>query len=260
MWTGYLVSFGLAFVLSLILTTAMIRLAPRLGLVDEPSARKIHTKPVPLGGGIAIVLALLGVAAVGAGVVAVLNARPGLLPVPESIRIHIPGMVSSLKRLGAIVLGAIILALTGLVDDKRGLSPWTKLSVQILVALLLVASGVSITLFLPWKAAGWTLTVGWIIFITNSFNLLDNMDGLAAGVAFIIAVVFFAVALITGQIFIALFLAVFAGAVLGFLVFNFPPARIFMGDTGSYVLGYFLGVAAVVFTFVPQGSTKASVL
>ncbi|MCD6405732.1 MAG: undecaprenyl/decaprenyl-phosphate alpha-N-acetylglucosaminyl 1-phosphate transferase, partial [Planctomycetes bacterium] len=136
----------------------------------------------------------------------------------------------------------------------------TKLSAQILVALILVASGVSITLFLPWKAAGWILTVGWIVFITNAFNLLDNMDGLAAGVAFIIAVIFFAVALTTGQMFIALFLAVFAGAVLGFLVFNFPPARIFMGDTGSYVLGYFLGVAAVVFTFVPEGTIKASVL
>jgi UDP-GlcNAc:undecaprenyl-phosphate GlcNAc-1-phosphate transferase len=115
-------------------------------------------------------------------------------------------------------------------------------------------------LYLPWKAAGWIATVVWMVFAMNSFNLLDNMDGLSSGVAFIIAAVFLAVALETGQLFIAALLVVFAGSVLGFMVLNFPPAKIFMGDTGSYFLGYVLGLTAVIFSFVPRGVASQATL
>lgn len=260
MWVAYLIGFGLTFVLSLGATWLATRAAGRLGLLDHPSERKLHTTPVPLGGGLAIVSSILAVLALAAVVIMAANARPDLIGLPEGIEVHIPGLVDSLKKYGVVALGAIILMVMGLVDDKRGVSAGKKLIIQIIVAILLVASGLSATLFLPWRPAGWLVTIAWIVFVTNAFNLLDNMDGLSSGVALIIAAVFFAVALLTGQLFIAAFLAIFAGGVLGFLVFNFPPAKIFMGDAGSYAIGYFLGVAALAFKFVPPETTKASAL
>ncbi len=260
MWLAYLSGFALAFAVSLILAAVVIRVAPKLGFVDAPAARKVHTQPVPLGGGIAILGAILLISIAAGAAILSLNADPSSLPLPKSIAPYIPGMASCLPQAAAILLGALILAAMGLVDDLRGLSAWKKLLIQIAVAVLLVASGLSVTLFVPFAPAGWLFTVVWIVFVTNSFNLLDNMDGLSSGVALIISTVFFVVAVETGQLFIALFLPVFAGAVLGFLIFNFPPAKLFMGDTGSYLLGYFLGVAAIVFKFVPPGTTQASLL
>ena len=189
-----------------------------------------------------------------------LNRSPGLLPLPESFAIHVPGMAESFPRRISVLVGGVIVAAMGLVDDKRGLSAWHKLAVQILVAILLVATGVSATLFIPFRAVSWLVTIAWMVFAMNAFNLLDNMDGLSGGVALIIALIFLAVAVITNQLFISLYLCVFLGGVLGFLVFNFPPARIFMGDTGSYFLGYLLGYAALAFRFVPRGTSDVSPL
>jgi len=236
MLVAHLTCFGLSFLLSLALTALMLRAAPKLGLVDHPNRRKIHSAPVPLGGGIAMALAIIVT----------------LLVVVSAI--------AGVGKLGPVLAGAGVLAVMGVIDDKRGLSPWYKLSAQIVVGLLLAASGFAVSLFIHVRVVSWLLTAVWIVFVTNSFNLLDNMDGLSGGVAFIIALVFMAVAVLTGQLFVSLFMAVFLGGVLGFLIFNFPPARIFMGDTGSYLLGYFLGVAAVVFTFVPEGTESVSML
>lgn len=260
MWLAYIAFFTSALALSAILTAAAVKIAPRIGFTDKPAARKIHTRPMPLGGGGAIILTMAAVIAGGLAAAAFIDKYPGSIPYDEEIAGYLAGIFASIGQLGSIAAGGLVLAVMGLIDDKRGITPWTKLLFQIAAAMIVVAGGVRVTLFLPWPVLGWALTVAWLVFAVNSFNLLDNMDGLSSGVALIISAVFFVICIETGQIFIAAMLAVFAGAVLGFLVFNFPPARIFMGDTGSYFLGYVLGVTAVLFTFVPEETKAPSLL
>ena len=187
MWAAYLICFGLSCTLSLVLTALMLRVAPKLGLVDRPSHRKIHLAPVPLGGGIAMALSIIVTLCVGGGAVLALRATPGLFAMPEDFTIHIPGLAARLAKRSPVLAGAAILAVMGIIDDKRGLSAWHKLAVQILVGLLLAASGFTVSLFIQVRAVSWLLTVLWIVFVTNAFNLLDNMDGLAAGISAIAA-------------------------------------------------------------------------
>jgi UDP-GlcNAc:undecaprenyl-phosphate GlcNAc-1-phosphate transferase len=142
----------------------------------------------------------------------------------------------------------------GLFDDVREMKPWVKLVSQIFVGIVLVSSGVRITLFLPYPFFGGLLTVLWVVGISNAFNLLDNMDGLSCGVGFIAAAVLFAVTLQTGQVFVGLMLVLFLGATLGFLRFNFSPASVFMGDAGSLFIGYMLSLLTVMATFYTAAS------
>jgi UDP-GlcNAc:undecaprenyl-phosphate GlcNAc-1-phosphate transferase len=260
MWTAYLIGFGSAFILCLLLTAVMVRAAAWFGLVDHPSERKVHSSPVPLGGGVAIALSVFITLVAGGAVILAMHQSEGPLPLPDGFTVHIPGLVESLKRRIPVLLGGMIIAVTGLIDDKRGLSAWHKLAAQVAVGILLAATGITVTLFIPSRVAGGLVTVAWMVFVMNAFNLLDNMDGLSAGVAFIIGLIFLAVAVMTNQLFVSLYISVFLGSVLAFLVFNFPPARIFMGDSGSYLIGYFLGTAAVGFTFVPKDSEHLSLL
>jgi len=254
MFFAYSALFAAALAVSGALTWVVMQVAPRVGFVDKPGARKIHAKPMPLGGGLAIILTVFIV--IGGLVAAALFVDQGTLTrwLGERAAALLSGVKAKTGELVVLAVGALILMAMGLVDDKKALGAWPKLIIQIVVAGLLVAKGIGVTLFMPWPAAGAIVTVGWLVFVMNAFNLLDNMDALSGGVAFIIASMFFVVAVETGQVFFAAALAVFAAAVLGFLVFNFPPAKIFMGDTGSYFLGYVLGVTAVLFTFVPKDS------
>jgi len=254
MWMVSAACFLFALAVSAAANRLLIRVAPRLGFVDRPSGHKAHAAATPLGGGLAITAGVIATAGLGAAGVLFLSASPDAAGLPESIAVHVPGLLSSLEGLGAVLSGALLLTLMGLVDDRRGLSPGTKLLFQVAAGGILVAGGISVTLFLPGRLAGSLVTVVWIVFVTNAFNLLDNMDGLSAGVALVISAVFFVVAVETGQLFIAAFLSVTAGALLGFLLFNFPPAKIFMGDAGSYTVGYLLGATAVMFTFIPEGA------
>jgi len=252
MWLAYVVLGAAAFVVSAALTFVAMKVAPKVGFIDRPSARKVHTEPVPYGGGLAMAATMFLVLGGIVAAAMVINRHPEYTSISKLMRDYAGGVETVFGRLVIISVGAVALTVMGLVDDKRGLRPLPKLAVQIFVAGLLVWGGMSVTVFLPWEAAGWAVTVAWMIFVMNSFNLLDNMDGLSGGVAAIIAAVFFVVAVETGQLFAAAVLVVFFGTVTGFLVFNLPPAKIFMGDTGSYFLGYVLGVTAVVFTFIPK--------
>jgi UDP-GlcNAc:undecaprenyl-phosphate GlcNAc-1-phosphate transferase len=149
----------------------------------------------------------------------------------------------------AILAGGAVLHVMGLLDDRRPLSPAIKLILQILVALVLTAGfGIRAGEFLG-PVPSILLTSLWIVALTNAFNFMDNMDGLSAGVAAITSLVLAVCALRAGQVFVPCFMLLIAGAVLGFLVYNFPPASIFMGDGGSLVVGYFLGVTAVLVTY-----------
>jgi len=241
-----------SFCISLLLTYLARRVAPRFGLVDVPNARKVHEVPTPLGGGLAILCAVLIPVLGGLGLSAVVAAgwAPPWLP-PELIE-EADGIVAKLSTIIFILGGAVCIALMGLADDMKGLSPVVKLLVQAAVALCLVLRNIRITIFIESPILCGAITILWIVAITNAFNLLDNMDGLCAGVALIVSTIFLAVAVQTHQLFVASFLLALMGALCGFLVFNFHPASIFMGDSGSLLVGYLLGVLTVVFTFYKE--------
>lgn len=247
-----------SFILSWVLTAAMIRVAPRIGFVDRPGHRKIHDNPKPLGGGVAMFWAvalpmLAGVASLAAG-----HGWPLQSPAEDW-----PALLRGARQQVPLALGllggALALHVVGLLDDRRALGPWSKLLVQLAVAATFVGYfDVRAMTFLDGLGLGrWpsvAVTVVWIAAITNAFNFLDNMDGLSAGVAAVCATAFLSTTIMIEQWFVAATLALLLGAVLGFLCWNFPPARIFMGDSGSLVIGFILGVLTVRTTFLPPGA------
>lgn len=221
----YMAIFAAALAVSLVGTPFARRLAIRIGLVDRPAARKVHRVPVPLMGGVAIWLALVA----------------ALMLFTD--RFNLP-------QLGAILLGGTIVAVTGLVDDRVGLSPYLKLGGQLVATIPLLVAGVRVESTTPWPEVNLALTVLWVVGVTNAVNLLDNMDGLAAGVAAIASGFFLVLAAASGQFLVASLSAAVAGACLGFLRFNFlAPARIFMGDAGSLLLGFLLAAIGIKLRF-----------
>ena len=169
---------------------------------------------------------------------------------------HIPGILHQSIRLWELLAGGTVLMLLGLADDRWGLDWKLRIGVQTLVAIALVCLGWRASLFIdmPWLTGA--ISVLWIVGLVNSFNMLDNMDGLSAGVAAIAAVLFAVVMLLTPrpdnnqpQLFVAGLLFVVAGSLIGFLWHNRPPARLFMGDAGSYWIGYLLATTTLTATF-----------
>jgi UDP-GlcNAc:undecaprenyl-phosphate/decaprenyl-phosphate GlcNAc-1-phosphate transferase len=227
-------------------------IARRIDFVDHPNEeRKIHTKPIALGGGVGIVLTVI-ILAGGGTALAVLQRDSGIWQtLPSLLQDHIPKVAGGARELSYILGGALVIALLGLLDDLFRLSPLTRLVVQVAVATVLAVSSddLRVTAFAGHKGLSMLYTVFWIVGITNAFNLLDNMDGLSAGVAAIAAAMFVVIAGITGQYFLASLLLVFIGSLLGFLIYNFPPASLFMGDAGSMFIGYMLSVLTIRFTF-----------
>ena len=213
--------------LALWLTPLAARLATRIGLVDHrSSARRLHTSPIPFGGGIAMFVAV---------------AVPVLLLSP-----------SLGGRAHAILLGACVCAAVGLLDDRFEINPIAKLIGELAAAAIPVAAGATIDhLTLPLLhpldlgALQYPVTMLWIVALMNSFNFIDGMDGLAAGVGAITASTFAILALSLNRGGAAVLAAALAGACLGFLRYNFHPARVFMGDAGSLTLGYLLAVIAI---------------
>ena len=147
--------------------------------------------------------------------------------------------------------------LLGLIDDKKALGPFVKLGVQLAVSAWFAWQFDVRLLTVLGPALSLVVTVLWIAGVTNAFNFLDNMDGLSAGVACVCSLVFLAAALLVGQLFVAATLALLVGSLLGFLVWNFPPAKIFMGDSGSLFIGFVLGVLTVRTTYLPPGVSFA---
>src|SRR5664279_2893420 len=194
------------------LVTPLTRiLARRLGMLDQPGLRKAHRSPVPLLGGLAMYLAL------------------------AITFIAFGGRDWRIEGLG-IMGGATLLFLTGFWDDRYGMPVSIKLAAQILAAVSVMLAGIQVQLFgLWWLDAA--LTLMWIVGITNAVNLMDNMDGLAAGITLVAALFFFAMAALEGQGLVAGLAAALAGAAAGFLFYNFAPAVSFMGDAGSLTLG-----------------------
>ncbi|MEI8383534.1 MAG: MraY family glycosyltransferase [Planctomycetota bacterium] len=251
MWLLIAGCLGSAFVTSLLATFAMRWLAPRIGLIDKPAARKVHLVPTALGGGIGI----------WCGVVLPLVAAQILVwswqqnpPewLPEELSRHLAGALYRSRELWGIVAAATFLALTGLADDFRPLSWKLRLVLQFGVSIAIVASGVRATVFVnnPWPGA--ILSVLWFVVLVNSFNFLDNMDGLSGGIGLIVSLIF-SVMMLTKpgdpHWFVGGFFMILAGSLLGFLVHNWSPARIFMGDAGSYFLGFSVASMTLLGTF-----------
>jgi UDP-GlcNAc:undecaprenyl-phosphate/decaprenyl-phosphate GlcNAc-1-phosphate transferase len=242
---------------------AVRRWGKTVGLVDRPGYRKIHAVPMPTSGGLAIWLGVVAPLAVGQ--LALWAMAHGLLasvPLPQFLTVHAAGLVHQSAKLWVVIAGGTALLLLGLADDLWGLDWRLRISVQAAVAIVMVSLGWRVSLFLDWMGEPWhtiltgAISVLWIVGLVNSFNMLDNMDGLSAGVAAIAATMFAAMMFLTHrpdnnqpQLFIACFLLVIVGSLVGFLWHNFPSARLFMGDAGSYWIGYLLAMATLTAKF-----------
>lgn len=244
-------------VLSGLLCGVMRYLSPRMGYVDRPAGRKAHTRVMPYGGGIAVGVTFMG--SILLGILLVLSGTVEKIPSLAWLAGHLHGVESRLNQLGGILLGGLILMVLGLFDDLKNLGPKFKLAIQFAVAAL-VAVGFDVhpDLFVPIPAFGWLVSILWIVVITNAFNFMDNADGLSSGVALVCTIVLLAVAISGDQVFVSGFLACLAGALVGFLFHNFPPARIFLGDAGSLPLGYFLAVGTILTTYYNQMNPHTS--
>lgn len=241
---------ALAFGLSTGLCALVRVLAPRLGFLDRPGGHKGHKAPTPLGGGVAIWLTTVSIPLLG-----MLAVEIGRSWLPPEIARYAAGVRAQSGELLLILGLATLIMLMGLVDDRRALGWKPRLGIQIGLAVILAASGVRVTLFGPFAnpAFGGAVTVLWVVGLTNAFNFLDNMDGLAAGVGLIAALLFTGAQVAAGSLFVPAVLLGLVGALAGFLVHNRHPARLFMGDAGSNFLGFLLGATTVAGTYYRYG-------
>lgn len=225
------------------------RVCIRTGHVDDPGHRKIHSAPVPLAGGLTVMTGFFLPIAIGAAALMFWN--------PAEPQIHARDLFQyGLSRRGlqllAVLAGAFGMVVLGWWDDKHELKPLTKFTGQILIALLVAWSGIRITVFIPSELVGYVLTVFWILAITNALNFLDNMNGLCTGLGFIAAWCCAWAAAIQGQYLVATLAFLICGALLGFLPFNFPNAKSFLGDAGSHLVGFLVAVLAILPHFYSQ--------
>ncbi len=237
----YLLPFLIAAALSFFATPLVKRLALRIGAIDQPGGRKIHLHPVAYLGGLAIFIGFI---------------LPTLAFLPIS------------RRLVALLIGVTLLLIVGVVDDIRGLSPWVKLPWQIVAAAIVLCGGIGITAItsplggsidlsygrfaVEWGSLrfhitpiGNLLSILWMVGLINVINFLDGLDGLACGISAIAGLIMFLLSLQVNQPETALLAIILTGAALGFLPFNFNPARIFLGDGGAYMLGLTLALLAI---------------
>lgn len=198
-------------------------IATRTDIVDRPSERKPHLKPIPLLGGAAIYVAFI-------------------------LALLLFGDQFYISQLVGIFVGATLVSFLGIWDDRQTIRPLLKLAGQTLAALALVSTGVHVNLF-PGTTLDIAITLVWVIGITNALNLLDNMDGLSGGIAAIAAGFFLLLAALNGQYLVGSLAAALLGACLGFLRYNFNPAEVFMGDAGSLFLGFVLAAVGIKLRF-----------
>lgn len=224
---AYLAVFTAAIVMAWGLTPVALRVATKRRFLDVPGDYKAQASPIPYLGGAAIV------AAFTTAIISAAALRPP---------------VSGLSELVTIMGLALALAAMGLVDDLHGLNPAVRLLLESAAGIALYAGGVRVEIF-DATTLNMILTVLWVVGITNAFNLLDNMDGLSAGIAGISSLFFFVIAAINGQFLVAGLAAALTGCAVGFLRHNFHPAKIYMGDAGSLYLGFLLSVLGIKLRF-----------
>lgn len=222
--------FTLAFAISLAATPFVINLAHKIGAIDVPDdKRRVHHKPIPRLGGLAIFYGFL---------------------------ISLLFFAKIDQQLRGILIGALIIVGVGILDDVKQLSALTKLAAQIVAAVVVVINDVrieaiSVPMFISESGIlqlgifSIPITIAWVIIVTNAVNLIDGLDGLAVGISSIASFSLFFIAILAGEQNVAIIAAALSGGCLGFLPYNFNPAKIFMGDTGSQFLGYMLSVICI---------------
>ena len=228
-WLLYIAAFASAFAISMVATPFAKKVSEKLGAIDYPKARGMHTKPMPRLGGIAIVMGFMITVLLLYRFVNDINLR------------HFTGFIA----------GAVIIVCVGIIDDVKNLPARVKFVFQIIAALLVIGSGIRINVVM-WPVTAYLqkfsgpITLIWIVGVTNAVNLIDGLDGLAAGVSSLCLMV---LCIFTGTESAVMFTAALAGSCLGFLPRNFNPAEIFMGDTGATFLGYVLAVTSIMGVF-----------
>lgn len=219
------------------------RFCERVMLIDDPGPRKIHTRRVPLAGGLAVLtgivvpllLALISVKSGGLGIFG-----------PETTTKLDDGFQQHSAQLAPILFGVMGMTLLGCLDDRFELWPALKFVGQVLIAWLVAAGGVRITLFVPNLAFSYVITILWIVTVINAVNFLDNMNGLCAGLGAVISLLIGLSAARYGQYLVATMAFLVFGATLGFLPFNYPKASAFLGDAGSHLIGFLLAVLSIL--------------
>lgn len=257
---NYFIPFSSALVISMILTGFLRNIGVKYGLVSTPRARDIHKKPVPRIGGLAIFLSFLIISLISFGAIS------------NGFTFNSGEWFGMEKHIAAILLGGIFISLPMLLDDIFGLKAWQKFIFQLIATFIIIASGVGIntlanpfgeslnlnSVYIPlmtvhgvvYHFSLWSdlLTLIWMIGMMNVINFIDGVDGLAGGVSAIACLTIFllSISLAVNQPSVALISIILAGSCIGFLIWNFPPAKIFMGDTGSAFLGFMLGVLPLI--------------
>jgi UDP-GlcNAc:undecaprenyl-phosphate GlcNAc-1-phosphate transferase len=243
-----ILAFGIALACVVILTPMVKRLALRVGAVDQPGERRVHEATVPRLGGVALLLAAFAPLVVLFGVET------------EVARVFL----SQPLRILGLVAGGLIVCGLGVIDDLRGVRAWHKLWVQATAATVAFACGYRIEAIavpgfghLDMGIFALPMTALWIMAVINAINLIDGLDGLAGGVTFFACITNLVVGAINHDSLVMLLSASLGGAVLGFLLYNFNPASIFMGDSGSMFLGYVLATTAIMGNSVKSSTTVA---
>jgi len=244
-------------VLSVVLTAVVRKLATRAGFVAHPAEDRYHQAVIPLGGGIAIFTTPVVFILAGAAAIKLLLISGRFVWLAERANIDPADFLAKINQLAIILFSVLAFFTLGLWDDKKHLGPFFKLAVQFAVAIIAAFfADIRVELFIESRIITSLLSAVWIVLIINAFNFLDNMDGLAGGIAVITSSILFAASAISAaisgqdfQVFIGGLALVFIGTLLGFLVFNFPPAKIFMGDAGSLVVGFFVALLTLRSTY-----------
>ena len=221
----------------------------RVGHVDDPGHRKIHSAPVPLAGGLTVMTAFFLPVILGAAGILLWRSSEAEVLNRELFQY---GLTRRAVQLGAILVGAFGMVVLGWWDDKHELKPLQKFGGQVVIALLVAWSGIRITIFIPSEIAAYALTVLWILALTNALNFLDNMNGLCTGLGLAAAWSCAWAAAIQGQYLVATLAFLICGALLGFLPFNFPHAKAFLGDAGSHLVGFLVAVLAILPNFYSE--------
>ena len=251
----YLPTLASAFLLALLSLPLWRAWALRIGFVDDPGHRKIHATPVPLAGGWAVLTGFLLPLALGA-----LALKLGFLGAETGNPLS-HGFSRRIVPVLAVATGALGMLLIGWLDDRHELRPAPKFAGQFVIASAVALAGVRITLFVPSLVFSYAVTVLWILTLVNAFNFTDNMNGLCAGLGAIAAWNFALLAGRDGQYLVALLALAMCGALVGFLPWNFPTGRVFLGDAGSHLVGFLVAVLAIMpHFFTPQNPRGFAVL
>lgn len=242
----YAYALGLSFALSLFLTWLVRKIALRMDFLDHPGERKMQTVPVPLLGGVAIVVTFYTV--IFGHLLLIEPVRNlGFDWLEDNVLFFLGENV--LIKLTGLSLGGLVVFMLGVVDDRSALRPEVKLIFQIIAALILVLTGIHLQVFIENQWLAGLITIIWVVGMMNAMNFLDNMDGLCGGISVIAAFSLFLTVMPRQETFNCVLLMVFAGSVAGFLFHNLHPARIYMGDAGSMFCGYVLATVPLLATF-----------